>query len=120
MRMNASPSSMVRIRNVTRAFAFSHLRGAHRQRHGQAAANQHRGVDGADGDVQHVASRLETGQVEVAIDGVAGEEPAEEHDLGGQENPHAEAGGLVLLLQVLELVRQRARGVTVSQLTSFE
>ncbi len=113
MRMNANPSSDGQDQERHEGIPFSHLGGAHRQRHGQAAANQHGGVDGADGDVQHVASRLETGQVEVAIDGVAREEPAEEHHLGGEENPHAEAGGLVLLLQVLELVRQRARGVTV-------
>jgi hypothetical protein len=95
---------------------FSHLRGTHRQRHGQAAANQHGGIDGADGYVQHVASCLKTGQVEIAIDGVTGKDPAEEHHLGGEEDPHTKAGGFVLLLQILELMRQRARGMTVRQL----
>ena len=45
--------------------------------------------------------------VEVAVDGVGQEQPAEEHDLLGQEHPHPERRGLLLLLEVREVMRER-------------
>src|SRR5262249_23110304 len=45
--------------------------------------------------------------VTLPVDRVAGEQRAEDHQLGGQEHPHAERGGLVLLAEVREVVRQR-------------
>ena len=38
---------------------------------------------------------------------VRGEQPAEEHDFGQQEHPHAEGGSLPLLLHVGEVMLQR-------------
>ena len=44
-----------------------------------------------------------------AVDRVGQKQAAEEHDLGGQKEPHAQFVGFVLLLQIVELVRQRGR-----------
>ena len=46
------------------------------------------------------------------VDGVAGEQAAEDHQFGGQEHPHPQRGGLVLLAHVLEVVRQFRRRVS--------
>jgi hypothetical protein len=62
-----------------------------------------------------MAADLEAGEVKVPVHGVAGEEAAEEHDFGGEKNPHAEPSGFVLLFEVFELVRESARGVTFGQ-----
>ena len=88
--------------------------------HGQAAADQHRGVGGAELHVEQVAADFECGQVQRAINHVGGEKAAEEHDFSDQEHPHAEAIGLALLVHVLELMREsrrdaRARHVRPSQ-----
>ena len=45
--------------------------------------------------------------VERAVHQVGAEQAAEEHDFGQQEHPHAEGGGLPLLLHVGEVVLQR-------------
>ncbi len=94
-------------------FLLARLRRVNRQRHRQAAADQHRGVDGAEFHVEQAAADFERGQVQRAINDVSGEQPAEEHDFGDQENPHAQAAGFALLLHVLELMfeprRMRAR-----------
>ena len=42
-----------------------------------------------------------------AVDGVGREQAAEEQHFGDQEHPHAERRRLVLLLEVVELVRER-------------
>src|SRR5262249_40932322 len=42
-------------------------------------------------------------------DRVAGEQPAEDHQLGRQEQPHPQRAGLALLLEAVELVLQDAR-----------
>ena len=41
----------------------------------------------------------------VTVDRVGGEQAAEEHDFGDQEQTHAQGDGLVLLLEVVEVVR---------------
>ena len=48
--------------------------------------------------------------VHVPVDHVGGEQAAEEHDLGDQEQPHPERGGLLLLLHRVELMG-RVRGM---------
>ena len=48
-------------------------------------------------------------RVHVAIDGIAAEHAAEEHDFGHQEHPHAERGGFQLLCAVVEMVLQLRR-----------
>jgi hypothetical protein len=56
-----------------------------------------------------VARETERLRVEVPVHGVAEEQAAEEHHLGREERPHPEARGLVLLLEVLEVVREAPR-----------
>ena len=86
---------------------LGHLGGANPQRHGQRAANQDRGVGCAEPDV-HLLAALDEGLiVGGAIHQVRTEQPAEEHDFGQQEHPHAEGGGFLLLLHVSEVVLQR-------------
>ena len=55
-------------------------------------------------DVQLVRRRDEGRVVPVAIDQVGGEEAAEEHDFGEQEEPHGEVGGVDLLAHGFEVV----------------
>ncbi len=52
--------------------------------------------------------------VHTSIDGVASEHPAEEHDLGYQEDPHAESRGVQLLGAVIEVVPRRPDSCTAS------
>ena len=54
-----------------------------------------------------IAGVSECRRVGGAVDGVAAEHAAEEQDLSGQEQPHAESGGVLLLLDVVELVAER-------------
>ena len=44
------------------------------------------------------------------VDHVGRDQAAEEHDLGGQEDPHAQVRRVVLLLQVVELVHEDRLG----------
>ena len=84
--------------------AVADLRGMHRERHRHAAADQHRGIERAD-DVIEVMARLGERPGELhPIDRVGGEEPTEEQHFGDEEGPHAEPGGLRLLLDALELM----------------
>ena len=85
---------------------LAQLRGAYRQHHGEAAADQHAGVDRADGDVHEMAGGREGVRVHISIDGVASEHAAEEHDFGHQEDPHAQRGGFQLLRAVVEMMPQ--------------
>ena len=89
------------------------LRAADRQRHRQAAADQHDGVDRAQREVQLVAALGPRLRVPDAIQHVGQEEAAEEHDLGDQEQPHAERGSLVLLPQRVEVMLERRMVVRV-------
>ena len=59
-------------------------------------------------DVQVIAGRGEGGRILVAIDRVGQKQPAKEHDLSDEKNPHAQRAGFALLLHVLEMVLQRA------------
>ena len=45
-------------------------------------------------------------KVPAAVNQIGAEQAAEEHDFGGQEDPHAEAGGVALLLLGGEVVQQ--------------
>ena len=47
---------------------------------------------------------------QAAIDDVGHEQAAEEQHFGDQEHPHPERGRLALLLEVVEVVRERRRG----------
>ena len=62
-----------------------------RQRHGEAAADQHRGIDGAERDV-HVRAACDEGlRIIHAVHGECQEQSSEQHQLGHQKDPHAEA-----------------------------
>ena len=77
------------------------------QRHGQRAANQYGGIGRSQPDVHLLAAFDEGLIVRGTVHQVGGEQPAEEHDLGQQEHPHAEGRGLLLLLHVGKVVLQR-------------
>ena len=86
--------------------ALPRLRRPHGQRHRQRAADQDDRVEGALRDVEVVA-RPRTRRGKRAVDDVRHEHPAEEHHFGGQEHPHAQRRGRLLLPQVVEVVLQR-------------
>jgi hypothetical protein len=73
------------------------LRGPDGENHGQAAADEDGGVGGAESALME-AGGGEISEVPAAVDQVGAEQAAEEHDFGGEEDPHAEAGGIALLL----------------------
>ena len=74
---------------------------------GEAAAQQNCGIERPERDAQVLAAGLGEGVgVEAAIHHERRERAAEEHELGGEEGPHAERGGFFLLRQVFKLVRQ--------------
>src|SRR5439155_19084456 len=85
----------------------------YRQRHGQAAANQNGGIEGAQEDIEMLAPRYKPRRIGGAIHRIPHEQPTKEHDLGQEKGPHPEAGGLMLLCQVVKLMGQRGR--TLSQ-----
>jgi hypothetical protein len=89
------------------AAAMAPLRTPHGERHGQAAAQQDRGVDRPKRKVEVAASLGKGGGVTEDIHEEAGEETPEEHDLRDEEGPHPEGGDLVLLLQADEVMLQR-------------
>ena len=72
------------------------------------------GVRRAPADVQLVRGLDEGRIVPVAHDQVGGEEPAEEHDFGEQEEPHGEVGGVELLVDGLEVVALIGRMLVMS------
>ena len=77
------------------------------ERHRQAAADEHRGVEGPERDVELVAGRRERVGIPEAVDRVDGEQPAEEQDFGEQEHPHPERRRFLLLVEVVEVVGER-------------
>ena len=99
-----TPRSIVRIEEHHQRLALSGLRAANRHGHGEAAGQQDHGVGGAQANVERAAARLKRGRIERAINRIGREQPAEEHDFGDQEHPDSERVGLVLLLEVLELM----------------
>ena len=82
------------------------LGGSNCHGHGKAAGDQDCRVERTQLEREVVAALDEGTQVLEAVDGVSGEESAEEHDLLGDKRPHTHVGGFVLLLQILELVIQ--------------
>ncbi len=82
----------------------SGLRRAHRQRHGQAAADQDDSIDGAERQIQLIAALGPRLWIPDAIEHVGEEQPAEEQHLGDEEDPHPERGRLMLLLQRVEVM----------------
>jgi hypothetical protein len=54
-----------------------------------------------------IAGRGKVGGKLGAIERVGKKHPAEKHEFGDQENPHAEGAGLTLLLHILKVVLER-------------
>ncbi|MBK6901090.1 MAG: hypothetical protein IPH09_18110 [bacterium] len=95
---------------------LAQLRAAHGHGHGEAADDQHQRVEAAEGLVQELVRVGEDLGVVGPVDGVGAEEPAEQQDLGDQEQPHAELAGIVLLRHRLEMVLQVGIGVLAASL----
>ena len=91
--------------------ALADLRAVNGHRHRKTAEDQHGGVDGAECDVEVIAGNGESFREFRTIERVGEKHPAEEHDFGDQEHPHAERSGLTLLLHVLKMVLQRGMAV---------
>ena len=83
------------------------LRRVHRERHRQAAADEHGGVDGSERDVEVMARGRERCGIPHPVDRVDDEQRAEEQNFGQQKHPHPERRGLLLLVEVVEVVRER-------------
>ena len=64
-------------------------------------------LNAAEADVELEAAFRPRLRVPDAVQQVGHEQAAEEHDLGDEEDPHAQRGRFLLLLQRLEVVLQR-------------
>src|SRR6266851_5654792 len=60
------------------------------ENHGQTTADEHCCIGGAVAHVDGFAGGGEVPEIPAAINQVGAEQPAEEHDFGGEENPHAQ------------------------------
>src|SRR3954463_16455561 len=98
--------------------AFPQLGRVHGYGHGQAAADQHDGINSPQLDVERAACRAKPLEVPGAIHQVSAEQPTEEHDFLHEEDPHAEARGFLLLPHVVEVVL-KPRMVRVALLHCF-
>jgi hypothetical protein len=83
-----------------------------RQRHRQAAAEQHEGVDRAKQLDQVRASFGERFGVLESVEQIRKEQPAEEQDFLGEERPHPQLDGVVLLLDVVEMMCNQPAAVS--------
>ena len=82
------------------------LRGPYGEDYGQAAADQHSGVGGAERGVDGFAGGAEVAEIPATINQIGAEQSAEEHNFGAQKYPHPETGGVALLLRFGEVVQQ--------------
>ena len=80
------------------------LRGSHRKRHGQTAADQHGGVEGPEHDVELAASLGPRNRIPDAVQHVGEEQSAEEQHFGDEEQPHPQRRRFVLLIQRVEVM----------------
>src|SRR5439155_15747567 len=92
--------------------SFVLLCGMRRERHGEAAGEQHCGIEGAKRQVAVMTSFGECLRVGVAVHNIRNEQPPEKHDLGRQERPHSELRRFVLLRGIFELLLQNDRSVS--------
>src|SRR5579872_1215776 len=82
------------------------LCGPDRENDRETAADEDSGVGGTESHIDSFAGGGEVRKIPVAIDQVSAKESAEEHDFGGEEDPHAEAGGIALLLGIGEMMEE--------------
>src|SRR5262245_5752610 len=80
------------------------FRAMNSQSHGEAAADQHRRIGGAQPNVEAITSTGKRQQIPVPVDEMSGKHAAEEHHLGREKYPHGEPRRLVLLLDTVEVV----------------
>ena len=107
--MKTRPKKVVRMSMRTRRF-LADFGGPHTNGHAEARGDQHDGVESAERHAELVGRDGERRVVPVAIEQVGEEHAAEEHDFREQEEPHAEAADLALLLfglKVMTVLRQR-------------
>src|SRR5271155_1099155 len=91
------------------------LSGPDGEDHGQTTADEYGGIGGAERSVDGFAGGGEVSEVPPAVNQVGAEQAAKKHDFGGEEDPHAQAGGVALLLRLGEVVQQaRVIGFAVS------
>src|SRR6185369_10275443 len=81
-----------------------------RERHEETARQQDRRVHGAQHDLRVVARRVEVRDVGVTELDEAENRAAEEDHLRAEEDPHPEHGRLPLVLEAVELLRERGGG----------
>src|SRR5260370_27824357 len=85
--------------------ALTQLCALNSQCHGEAASEQYHRIYRPKLYVQKVAAGDECDIVLGAIDGIAHEHTAKKHNLSGQEHPHPQTRGLMLLFAIVELFR---------------
>src|SRR3954469_3631728 len=86
--------------------AIAELRGTHRHRDGQAAANQDGRIKSANGQRKAPAGSGEFWEVPASVNQIGAEHSTEEHDFSSQEPPHTEGGRIALLLDIGKVVTQ--------------
>src|SRR5579862_2623791 len=69
----------------------------------KSEAQQH---SDAEHGVDRLAGRSEISKVPVAVNQIRAEHAAKKHHLGGQKNPHAQAGGVALLFRFGEMMQE--------------
>src|SRR3974390_477899 len=83
------------------------LRRPYGENDSQAAADQNGRVGSAESSVDRLAGGGKIAEVPSAINQIGAEEAAEEHDFGSEKDPHAEVGGILLLLRGGKVVQER-------------
>src|SRR5689334_6834587 len=80
------------------------LRSMDREYNAEAATQQHSGIERTEWLVEMVAGLSPGRGIQHAIDRICRKQHTEEQHLSRQKDPHAEAIGLMLLVEVVELV----------------
>src|SRR5208282_2097824 len=70
-------------------------------------ADEYHRVSRAESNVQLLTGGAKVSEVHVSVDEVGAEQAAEEHNFLGEEQPHAQAGGIFLLSLGREVVQER-------------
>ena len=86
--------------------AFAGFGGFYCQDYRYRTNNQDGRIDGTHRDAELLAAGGEGVKVLQAIDEIGAEHAAEEHDFRHQKQPHAERGGIFLLLRVRKVVEK--------------
>ena len=112
------PQTNRKAQRSNQPLAVAGLRRIDAHGHGEAGEDKNRCIGGSEADAQRIAAGHKGVVIPVAIEQVGHEQPAEEHDFGQQKQPHAEAGGLPLLIHRNEMVAQ-VRGMRLVHFVRF-